>query len=100
MFTHVYEIHAHVDTNQHANTTGKDLSSIKQHEEGAILAAITAKLRYSQAQLKTLLHNNKNLSKALKAERTRQTLAPKSKSAETTRMPDVPGARSVSCVCA
>ena len=78
--------------------TGKDLLTIKQHEEGAVLQALTAKLRYSQAQARSLQYNNKNLSKALKAERTRKSSAPNSKSGAT-RMPDLAGARSVSGTC-
>lgn len=50
---------------------GKDVLQAKQMEEGAILAAVTAKLRYAQAQLTDAESNNRSLSKALRAERNR-----------------------------
>jgi hypothetical protein len=50
---------------------GKDVLQAKQREEGAILAAVTAKLRYAQSQLSNAESNNRSLSKALRAERDR-----------------------------
>lgn len=50
---------------------GKDVVRAKQREEGELLAAVTAKLRYAQAQLTNAESNNMSLSKALRAERGR-----------------------------